>query len=99
MKRLLIPSTLLLLSACGSNLEGTSYADKEGNTLTFRPKGELSLHTDRQDLEFHYEVAGSKITVRDLKRKEGFQLVNFLRLLDDGSIRALDGTRLVRKEK
>lgn len=98
-KQLFLLSLILLLSACGSNIEGTTYADSHGNTLTFKPKGKLSIHTGNQDLEFDYKVEGTKITIRDLKKNKGFQLVNFLRVLDDGSIRFLDGSRLLRQGK
>jgi hypothetical protein len=80
-------------------MEGTTYADREGNTLTFKPKGKMSVHSGSQDLEFDYTVQGTKITVRDLKKNKGFQLVNFFRVLDDGSIRSLDGMRLTRQGK
>ena len=99
LKQLFLLSLVLLLSACGSNIEGTTYADRDGNTLTFKPKEKMSIHTGNQDLEFDYKVEGTKITVRDLKKNKGFQLVNFFRVLDDGSIRSLDGTRLSRQGK
>jgi outer membrane lipopolysaccharide assembly protein LptE/RlpB len=40
---------VLLLSACGSSIEGTTYADRDGNILTFKPKGKMSVHTGNQD--------------------------------------------------
>jgi hypothetical protein len=99
MKHVCLLLLILLLSACGPKFEGTTYADRDGNTLTFKPKGKISLHTGNQDLEFDYKIEGTKITVRDLKKNKGFQLVDFLRVLDDGSIRSLDGTRLSRQGK
>lgn len=99
MTQLFLLSLVLLLSSCGSNIEGTTYADRDGNTLTFQPKGKMSVHTGNQDLEFDYKVEGTKITVRDLKKNKGFQLVSFFRVLDDGSIRSLEGTRLSRQGK
>jgi hypothetical protein len=96
--QLFFPSLVLLLSACGSNIQGT-YSDGAGNTLTFKPQGKMSIHTGSQDLEFDYTLEGTKITVRDLTKLKGFRLVNFLRVLDDGSLRSLDGTRLSRQGK
>ena len=99
LKQMFLLSWVVLLSACGPSIEGTTYDDRDGNTLTFKPKGKMSIHTGNQDLEFDYKVEGTKITVRDLKKNKGFQLVNFFRVLDDGSIRSLDGTRLSRQGK
>jgi hypothetical protein len=98
MKRFFLLPLVLLLSACGSSVEGT-YADKEGNTMVLKPKGKLSIHGGNQDLEFDYKVEGTKITVTNPKRKKGFQVVTFWRVLDDGSIRSLDGKRLSKQGK
>ena len=98
-KPVFLLSLILLLAACGSNIEGATFVDRAGNSILFKPKGKVSVHGTSEDHEFDYTVQGSKITVKDLKKNKGFQLVTFFRVLDDGSIRSLDGTRLTRQGK
>lgn len=63
MKKSLLIATLLLLSACGSNIEGT-YSDKFGLVdYEFRSGGKVYMRTLGTETELKYSVDGDKVTI------------------------------------
>jgi outer membrane lipopolysaccharide assembly protein LptE/RlpB len=80
MKKLFLLSVVLLLSACGSKLDGT-YADKNGMlSYTFKSNGKTYQSAMGMEVELDYEVDGNKIK---LVTPQGNMIMT---LLDDGSI-------------
>lgn len=61
MKKLFLLSIVLLLSACGSKLDGTYSGLLD---LTFKPNGKVSMVMAGVETETPYEVDGDKIKFR-----------------------------------
>lgn len=81
MKKLFLVSMILLLSACGSKLDGT-YKNNDGLQLTFNSNGTVSTTMLDMEMELSYEVNGNKIKVQF---PQGDQIWT---LKEDGSIDA-----------
>lgn len=63
MKNLLTIAALLVLAACGSNIEGT-YSDKFGIVdYEFRSGGKVYMRTLGTETELQYRVDGNKVTI------------------------------------
>jgi hypothetical protein len=92
MKLSLLLVAALLLSACGSNLDGT-YTDEMGMvTLTFKSNGKVSQSVMGMETEWDYEVEEDKIKVL---MPQGTMVWT---LQDDGSILGVMGMKF-RKQK
>lgn len=84
---------LLLLSACGSRLDGT-YTDPMGiSTYTFKSGGKVSVVTMGTEVELDYKVEDNKVK---LITPQGALV---LTLLDDGSIQGPMGITLSKLPK
>lgn len=93
MNKIYLAIAVLLLSACGSNVEGT-YSDKMGITsYTFDSGDKVLMSTMGTEVEMNYEVDGDKVK---LATPQG-NLV--LTLLEDGSIRGPMGMKLTKQKK
>lgn len=91
MKKLLLLCAALLLSACGSGLDGT-YADKDGMvSYTFNSGGKMTQSAMGMEVEMKYEIDGKKVK---LITPQGNLI---LTLLDDGSIQGPMGVKLLKK--
>ncbi len=93
-KKILFVFLTLLLSACGSKLDGTYSNNITGvaeqkMSLTFKPDGtaSMSIGSTTIPLEIPYEVNGSKITMSGV---EGDQIIT---ILDNGDL-LMNGLRL-----
>lgn len=91
MKKLFLLSLILLLSACGSKINGT-YANDDVS-YTFGSNGKVSASTMGMEVEMNYEVDGNKIK---LITPQGNMI---LTLLDDGSIKGPMGLKLTKQKK
>ena len=93
MKRFVMLSAVLLLSACGSGLDGT-YSDKSGMvSYTFNSGGKMTQSAMGMEAEMKYEVDGKKVK---LITPQGNLI---LTLLDDGSIQGPMGVKLEKQKK
>ena len=62
-KPLLLLVTIILLSACGSKLDGT-YADEYGMmNYTFKSNGKVIQSAIGMEMEMKYEVEGDKVKI------------------------------------
>ncbi len=98
MKTAVLVIAVLLLSACGSKLDGT-YSDRSGTlTYTFRSNGTVLMSMSTMGVatehEMKYEVDGDKIKIG--APQGGSSLV--LTLLKDGSIQSPLGIMTKRKQ-
>jgi len=93
MRKLLLVFAVLLLSACGSKVDGT-YSDPSGiMSYTFNSNGKMIQSTMGVQVEMKYEVEGDKVKLIT----PGGNLI--LSLLDDGSIQGPMGIKLTKKKK
>ena len=94
MNLLFLLFSALLLSACGSKLDGT-YADESGMmNYTFKSNGKVSQSAMGTEVEMNYEVDGNKIKVL---MPQGVSMV--MTLQDDGSIKGPMGMKLTKRKK
>lgn len=94
MKKLLLLSTILLLSACGQKLDGT-YTEQTGMfSYTFKSNGTMIQSTQSlpdAEVEVKYEVDGNKVKLLFP------QLTIVATLLEDGAIQAA-GFKLIKQK-
>ncbi len=95
MKLLFLLVAALLLSACGSKLDGT-YADDSGLiNYTFESNGKVTQSTlGTYEVEMNYEVEGNKIKIL-IPQEDSLVLT----LQDDGSIQGPMGFKLSKQKK
>jgi Family of unknown function (DUF5640) len=94
MKMAALAISILLLSACGSKINGT-YSDDSGTiSYTFKSDGTVLMSTMGTGVELKYEVDGNKIKVLVAP-----QAALVLTLLDDGSIEGPMGVKLTKQKK
>lgn len=91
MKKLLLLSAVLLLTACGSKLEG-KYADQY-SSITFNSNGKAIQSAFGANVEVNYELDGSKVK---LISPQGTMVMT---MLEDGSIQSPMGGKLVKQVK
>lgn len=91
MKKLLVLCACLLLTACGSPVEGT-YADQMGmTTYTFKGKDKVYMSVMGNETELKYSVDDDKIKI------EGPQGNMIFTRNDDGSLIGPMGMKLVKQ--
>lgn len=92
MKNWFLLFTVLLLSACGSKLEGT-YADGSGSMrYSFNSNGKVSQSLGGMEYEMDYKVEGNKIKIMS---GDNAMVMN---LLEDGSIQGPMGIKLTKQK-
>ena len=93
MKKLVLACCVLLLTACGSKLDGT-YADQMGmSKYTFKSNGKVVVDTFGFASELLYEVDGDKLKI------DGPQGNMLLTIKDDGTINGPMGIVLKKSPK
>jgi outer membrane lipopolysaccharide assembly protein LptE/RlpB len=93
MKLMLFLVAALLLSACGSKLDGTYADEKEMINVTFKSNGKVSQSAMGMETEMNYEVEGNKIKIL---MPQGAIVWT---LQDDGSILGPVGIKLTKRKK
>lgn len=67
MKKIFLLSIVLLLSACGSKIEGTYVSDRTLESLTFKSNGTVTeMIADMKVGDFPYQVNGDQIKIDGL---------------------------------
>ncbi len=87
---------VLLLSGCGSKIDGTYTDSSRTVTYTFKSNGTVLMSTMGTEVELKYEVDGDKIKIQTAPQGSA-SLV--LTLLDDGSIQGPMGIKLTKEKK
>jgi len=88
---------VLLLSGCGSKIDGTYTDSSRTVTYTFKSNGTVLMSTMGTEVELKYEVDGDKIKIQTGAPQGSASLV--LTLLDDGSIQGPMGIKLTKEKK
>lgn len=87
MKTAVLVIAVLLLSACGSKLDGT-YSDSTGMvSYTFRSNGTVLISAEGTEVELKYEIDGDKIKIPMGTPQDSRDVV--WTMLKDGSIQML----------
>jgi hypothetical protein len=83
----------ILLSACGSGLNGT-YTDANGMvSYTFKPGGKVAMTTMGMETELDYRVEDGKVKIGS---RQGALVMP---ILEDGSIQGPMGIKLTKQKK
>ena len=90
MKKYLIPAIAILLSACGSPIEGTYTHSLGGITYTFK-SGKVLMSAMGVSQEMDYEVEDGNVK---LKLPQGTMV---MKILEDGSLSAPMGKLIKQK--
>jgi hypothetical protein len=95
MKIAILLITALLLSGCGSKIDGT-YCDRSvGACYTFRSNGTVLMSVAGTEVEMKYEVDGDKIEIAMGTPQGGPSLT----MLKDGSIQGPIGMKLTKQKQ
>lgn len=95
MNKIYLAIAVLLLSACGSNVEGT-YSDNMGITsYTFDSGDKVLMSAMGTEVEMNYEVDGDKVKLGTPEGKGNLVLT----LLEDGSMKGPMGMKLTKQKK
>lgn len=93
MKKYFVIALAVLLSACGSGLDGT-YTDETGiASYTFKSGGKVTMATMGIETEMEYKVEDGKVKIGS---PQGTLVMT---ILEDGAISGPMGMKLTKQEK
>jgi hypothetical protein len=95
MKIAVLVIAALLLSGCGSKIDGTYCDNSRLACYTFRSNGTVLISAGGSEIEMKYEVDDDKIKLVD--RQGNVHLV--MTMLKDGSIQGMIGMKLTKQTK
>lgn len=90
MKKLALLTIVLLLSACGSKIDG-NYVDNQGVGHYTFSNGKFTVSAMGVKGESTYKVDGNQVAIQDPAG------VRTLTILDDGSLEGPDGLKLTKQ--
>jgi hypothetical protein len=96
MKLGILVIAVLLLSGCGSKIDGTYTDSSRTVTYTFKSNGTVLMSVAGSEVEMKYEVEGDKIKIL-MAPQGGASLV--MTMLKDGSIQGPIGMKLTKQKK